>query len=242
MPAAKVQSAVIENRLLAALSVKSYAPLAPLLEPVPFASGEVLYSPREKISHVYFPHQSIISIVNILRDGKRVEMAIIGSEGMLGTALLSGDDQSPHQAVVQIADGGMRMRAADFWKELKQSAELQGLVSSYSQALFVEVSQTAACNSLHQIVQRLARWLLMTRDRMGTDTLNLTHDFLAAMLGVQRAGVTIAAGALQKAGLIEYRRGRVTVLRRKELEEVACECYGTIKAEMTRLLAQRNKI
>jgi CRP-like cAMP-binding protein len=228
----------IENQLLAALSTKNYRHLLPLLEPVSFALGDILYEPQAAIRYVYFPHRAVISIINILKNNSMVEMTLVGSEGMLGTALLSGDDRSPHQALVQVADGGMRMKTRIFKKEFGQNTELRNLVLSYSQALFVQVAQTAACNSLHPIVQRLARWLLMTQDRVGSDPFHLTHGFIATMLGVQRAGVTIAAGSLQKAGLIGYRRGTVSILKRDELEETACECYATIKAETARILDQ----
>ena len=230
-----------ENQLLAALPRKSYKHLLPLLESIPFALGDILYQPQAVIRYVYFPHKTVVSIVNVLKNDAMVEMTLIGSEGMLGTSLLSGDDRSPHQAIVQVANGGMRMKSGDFKRELGQSKELRALVLSYSQALFVQVAQTAACNSLHPIVRRLARWLLMTQDRMESDTFYLTHGFIATMLGVQRAGVTIAAGSLQKAGIIEYRRGAVSILKRDKLEETACECYATIKAETARLLAQYKK-
>lgn len=238
MPSRQEPVALIENQLLAALSSKSYNHLAPLLEPSLFALGDILHHPQGIIQYVYFPHQSIVSMVNILKNDVRVELAIIGSEGMVGTALLSGDDTSLHQAIVQIADGGMRMRAAAFRREFKQNTEFRNVVLRYSQVLFAQVAQTAACNTLHPIVERLARWLLMTQDRMGSDRFPLTHGFLATMLGVQRAGVTIAAGTLQKAGIIEYQRGKVTILKREELEKATCECYATMKAEMARLQPQ----
>jgi CRP-like cAMP-binding protein len=239
MPEAKTPSRVIENQLLAALSSKSYNHLAPLLEQVSLTLGKILYSPQAAILYVYFPHQTVISLVNILKqDDAKIEIAITGSEGMLGTSLLSGDDKSSHQAIVQIAGEGMRMKAAAFKKECKENAEFQAMALRYSQALFVQVAQTAACNTLHPIAQRLARWLLMSQDRMRAETFSLTHEFLAIMLGVQRAGVTIAAGKIQKAGIIEYRRGKVTVLRRHDLEKATCECYATIKAETARLLPQ----
>ena len=241
MPKSTKSASSIENQLLAALSTKYYKHILPLLEPVSFVLGDILYHPQAAIRYVYFPHRTLISIVNVLKDESMVEMTIVGSEGMLGTALLSGDDRSPHQAIVQVADGGVRMKSQVFKEELKRNKELRRLVLRYSQSLFVQVAQTAACNSLHPIVQRLARWLLMTRDRLDSDTFLLTHGFIALMLGVQRAGVTIAAGSLQKAGTIEYRRGKITILRLNALEEAACECYATIKAETAQLLDQYKK-
>lgn len=238
MLTSKPLSEEIENQLLAALSSKSFNHLAPLLELVSLPLGEILYSPQTVIQYVYFPHRALISIVNILKNGANIELAIIGSEGMVGTSLLSGDAISPHQAIVQIADGGMRMKASAFKKECRENAELQEMALLYSQALFTEVAQTASCNTLHPIAQRLARWLLMCQDGIKSDTLKLTQEFISTMLGVQRVGVTLAAGTLQKAGIIEYRRGKVTILRRDELEKATCECYATIKAETARLLPQ----
>lgn len=239
MLASEKSSGVIENQLLAALSGKSYNHLAPLLERVSLPLGEILYSPQRVIQYVYFPHRTLISIINILKNGDNIEIAIIGSEGMLGTSLLSGDAISPHQAIVQIADSLTRMKASAFVKECQENTELREIALRYSQALFIEVAQTAACNTLHPIIQRLARWLLMSQDRLKSDTVKLTQEFISTMLGVQRVGVTLAASKLQKAGIIEYSRGKVKILRRDELEKASCECYATIKAETDRLLLQR---
>jgi CRP-like cAMP-binding protein len=226
------------NKLLAALSTKSYKHLAPLLEPTVLKLGDILYHPKEVIRQVYFPHKSIISMVNILEDGSMVEVGVVGSEGMLGTALLSGDNISTHQAIVQVANGSVRMKAAAFQEEIRKNSEFNILVQRYLQALFTQVAQTAACNRLHPIVERLARWLLLTQDRMETERLQLTHEFIATMLGTRRAGVTVAAGTLQAAGIITYNRGAVIIRDRERLEEASCECYRIVRDEYDRLLGK----
>jgi CRP-like cAMP-binding protein len=216
-----------ENKLLASLSRRSYERLIPHLELVIFELGQVLYNPKQKIKHAYFPHRTTISIVQILEDGSTVEAAVVGSEGMVGTPLLSGDDISPNQAIVQIADGGVRMKAETFQEEVKSNTEFNELVHRYLQALFTQILQTGACNRLHPVAERLARWLLLCQDRMESDTLFLTHEFIATMLGARRAGVSVAANILQTAGIISYHRGKVIILDREALEEAACECYRT---------------
>ena len=225
-----------ENKLLAALSRKSYERIAPHLELVAFELGDVLYHPKQPIKHVYFPHKTTISIVNILEDGAMVEIGVVGREGMLGTTLLSGDDISSHQAIVQIADSGVRMKAEIFKQEIKNNAELNELVHRYLQALFTQIAQTGACNRVHPIAERLARWLLLCQDRMESETLQLTHEFIATMLGARRAGVSVAASTLQAAGIISYHRGKVIIRDREGLEEASCECYKTVKDEYDRLL------
>lgn len=228
-----------ENKLLAALSQKAYRRLVPDLETVQLPIGEILYHPKQPIKYVYFPRWAAVSMVNIFEDGSMVEVGVIGREGLVGTSLLSGDDVSPHQAIVQIADGAWRMKAAVFKREIGSNGELTNLTRRYTQALFTQVAQTAACNRMHPIVERLARWMLLMQDRMESDTLQLTHEFIATMLGARRAGVTLAAGTLQTAGIIRYNRGKVTVLDRKKLEGASCECHRIVKDEYNRLLGNR---
>ncbi len=227
-----------ENKLLAALSRQSYERLVPHLKPVGFALGDILYNPKQLIKQVYFPHKTTVSMVNILEDGTMVEVGVVGNEGIVGTALLSGDDISPHQAIVQIADGGMSMKAEAFKQEVKNNAEFNDLVHRYLQALFIQIAQTGACNRMHPIVERLARWMLLCQDRMESDALELTHEFIATMLGSRRAGVSIAAGTLQAAGIISYHRGKVIIKDCEGLEEASCECYRTVKNEYDRLLGK----
>jgi len=227
-----------ENKLLAALSGNAYKRLASHLEPVDLPLGEILYHQQAPIEWVYFPRYAAVSMVNIFEDGSMVEVGVIGREGMVGVALLSGDDISPHQAIVQIGDGGLRMPSRVFKREIDNNGELNNLMRRYSQALFTQVAQTAACNRMHPIVERLARWLLLMQDRMESDTLQLTHEFISTMLGSRRAGVTLAAGRLQAADIIRYSRGKVTILDQQRLEEASCECHRIVRNEYDRLLGK----
>lgn len=225
-----------ENRLLDALSATCRERLGPDLEFKQIALGEILYHQKQPIKYVYFPVGSVVSMVNAFEDGSTVEVGVVGREGVVGASLSSGDDISAHQAIVQIADSCWRMKASIFKNEVDGNGELSTLTKRFSQALFTQVAQTAACNRLHPVVERLARWMLLMRERVESDTLHLTHDFIATMLGARRAGVTLAAGALQKAMIISYNRGRVTILDRERLEEAACECHRIVAAEYERLL------
>ena len=236
MPESKTAELLPENKLLAALTTKCYKRLLPELEEVELPLGKILYTPKQLIKFVYFPRLAAVSMVNIFEDGSMVEVGVVGREGMVGTPLLSGDDLSPHQAVVQIADGAFRMKALVFKRELESNGELANISRRYSQALFTQVAQTAACNGVHPIVERLARWLLLMQNRMESDVLQLTHEFISTMLGTRRAGVTIAAGQLQKAKIITYHRGKVTILDQQKLEEASCECYRIVRDEYDRLL------
>ena len=227
-----------ENRLLATLSPKCYKRLFPALELVSLPRGEILYHPKQPITKVYFPVRAAVSMVNIFENGSMVEVGVIGHEGMVGTSLLSGDDISPYQAIVQMADGAWRMKTSVFRQEIDRNDELNNLVRRYAQALFIQVAQTAACNRLHPLAARLARWMLLMHDRNGSDTLQLTHDFIATMLGTRRAGVTLAAGTLQSADIVRYNRGKVTILDRKKMEQASCECYRFVKNEYERLLGK----
>ena len=230
------ETALPANKVLAALSQKCYRRLAPDLEVVQLPIGKILYHPKQTIKYVYFPRWAAISMVNILEDGSMVEVGVIGREGMLGASLLSGDDLSPHQAIVQIADGGWRLKAAVFKHEIENNGELSRIARRYLQALFTQVAQTASCNRMHPIGRRLARWILLMHDRVESDTLPLTHEFIATMLGARRAGVTLAAGSLQAANRIRYNRGTVTILDRKKLEDASCECHKIVRDEYDRLL------
>lgn len=227
---------LIENQLLAALSAESYNRLKPHLVPVSFQSGDILYQPHQLIEWVYFPHQAVVSLVNILEDGAQIEIGIVGSEGMVGTPIIMASDISPYLTIVQVPDGAQRMSANVLTEELGLSSELHRLLLRYMQALIAQISQTATCNRYHTIEERLARWLLQTQDRMKKDRLDLTQEFISIMLGSRRAGVNIAAGVLQRAGLINYKRGRIEVLDRQGLEEASCECYEVVRKEYVRLL------
>jgi len=226
----------LPNKLLAALSAEYYSRLNPFLEFVELPLGKILYHQKQSIKTVYFPRRAVVSMVNVFENGTQVEVGVIGREGVVGHSLLSGDDVSPHQAVVQIADGGWRMDAAVFRRELDSNGELSLLTRRYAHTLFTQVAQTAACNRVHSIAERLPRWLLLTQDRLQSETLNLTHEFMATMLGVRRASVTLAASKLQSEGIIRYSRGKVTVLDRNRLEDASCECHRIVRAEYSRLM------
>ena len=217
------------NRLLAALPRNSYLRLLRGLAPVELAFGDVLYEPGRPIRDVYFPGRSLISLLTLVEGHLALEVGLVGSEGMVGLPLALGVNVSPVRALVQGAGPAMRMSAARFRTELGASAPLQRGLHRYAHALMVQISQTAACNRFHVVEARLARWLLMTRDRVGSGEFRMTHDFLSHMLGVRRVGVTEAASALQRRRLIEYRRGGIRILDDRGLESAACSCYEIVR-------------
>lgn len=221
--------APIENSLLAAVPRETYRRLRAALEPVVLRFGEVLYEPGDAIRHVYFPGASLVSLLTLADGHLALEVGLIGREGMVGISLMLGHPVSPVRALVQASGSAMRMAAADFQREFRHSLPLQQELYRYTHALMAQISQTAACNRFHVVEKRLARWLLMTHDRVQSDQFRMTHEFLAHMLGVRRVGVTNAARALQARQLIGYRRGDITVLDRKGLEAAACDCYAAVK-------------
>jgi CRP-like cAMP-binding protein len=223
------QRAAVENSLLAAVPSKDYRRLLTRLEPVTLTFGEVLYEPGETIRAVYFPGNSLVSLLTLADGHLALEVGLIGREGMVGIPLVLGQDQSSVRALVQGSGTAMRMASVDFRKQFALSLPLQQELYRYTHALMVQISQTAACNRFHVVESRLARWLLMTHDRVKSDRFRMTHEFLGHMLGVRRVGVTKAAQALQKQKLIQYRRGDITVLDRKRLEAAACACYQVVK-------------
>jgi CRP-like cAMP-binding protein len=228
------------NRILNALSTADYACLAPHLEPVSLSRGEVLYDPDEPIEHVYFPNRGTVSIVSIFADGGSVEVGMVGNEGLLGVSALLGSITSPLKALVQLPGDALRIRTDLLKQEFKKCGALHDIVQRYTQAFIIQIAQAAACNRLHHTEGRLARWLLMCQDRSISDELALTHEFIASMLGIRRAGVTETACALQHAGLIKYKRGRITVIDRARLQAAACECYSIMKQEFDHLLGGNN--
>ncbi len=221
--------ASIENSLLAAVPRKDYRRLLAGLEPVTLTFGEVLYEPGETIRHVYFPGASLVSLLTLADGHLALEVGLIGREGMVGIPLVLGQNVSPVRALVQGSGTAMRMAAAHFREEFRLSVPLQQELYRYTHTLMAQISQTAACNRFHVVEKRLARWLLMTHDRVMSDQFRMTHEFLAHMLGVRRVGITKAAQALQKRNLIRYSRGDITVLDRRGLEAAACQCYAVIK-------------
>jgi CRP-like cAMP-binding protein len=215
-----------QNRLLAALPDDVYGRLAPNLEIIPLPLKDFLYKPGEAVSHVYFPGGGFFSIVTVLADGSMVEVATIGREGMLGLSSVSGSRRGASAAMVQ-AESSLcyRLSLSAYRREMDLRGPFYELLSAYAQALTGVIMQSTACNAVHSVEQRLARWLLMAHDRVGTDEFLLTQEFVAMMLGATRPTVTIVAGTLQRAGLITYHRGHVAIVDRPSLESASCECY-----------------
>ena len=226
-----------KNRLLAALPADDFDRLRPLLKTVPIRLKQVLHKNAEPLRAVYFLNGGVASITTVLSDGTTVEAATVGDEGMLGVeAFLSADAVAPGEALMQVPDtDAMMMSVDDFRREVAAQGAFRDLVGRYTQIVIAQMMQSTACNALHQVPQRAARWLLMTHDRMHGQDFNLSHEFLAIMLGVQRPTVSVVAGTLQQAGLIRYTHGRVTVRNRKGLEAASCECYRIIRAHFDKL-------
>jgi CRP-like cAMP-binding protein len=224
-----------QNRLLSALPQKEYKRLLAKMEEVFIEQGQRLIVPGEQIKDVYFPLNAMVSMVSSTEEGISVETGIAGSDGMLGISILFGTTTTPMESVVQIPGKAMRMGAKEFKSEFDRGGVFNKTLLLYLHILVIEISQTAACNKLHRIDGRLARWLLMCSDSIGSDELPLTHEFLSTMLGARRAGVTEASGRLRKKGAIRYHHGRITILDRKGLEDEACECYEVVRREYSRL-------
>ncbi|MDC0831632.1 cAMP-binding protein - catabolite activator and regulatory subunit of cAMP-dependent protein kinase [Geitlerinema sp. FC II] len=226
----------LSNQILAALPPEGYRRIAPYLEYVNLAVGEVLYEAYEPIQKVYFPSKSMISLVSVMLDGSTTEIGLVGSEGVLGLPIFLGGKFTSNIAIVQIAGDAWKLNADLLKREFDRGGVLQQTLLLYTQALFTQVSQNAVCNRRHVIEKRLARWLLSVRDCIKQNELLLTQEFIATMLGTRRSGVTVAARKLQQAGLIRYSRGKITILDRQGLEASACECYGVVQREFERLL------
>jgi CRP-like cAMP-binding protein len=223
------QGKSVRNRILLALPDNEYRSIRPGLEFLELPHHLGLYEPNRKIEFIYFPNSGLISLVVVMEDGKTVEVGVLGIEGFTGVPSIFGLLKSPIREVVQIAGDGFRIESAVLQQYLRCAPELRVLLGRYATVLGMQVSQTAACNRLHDIERRLARWLLMAQDRVDTGLLVITHDFLATMLGTDRPSVSLAAGQLQKRRIIDYPRGAVRIVNRKKLEEAACECYQVIQ-------------
>ncbi|HEX8706933.1 MAG TPA: Crp/Fnr family transcriptional regulator [Pyrinomonadaceae bacterium] len=226
-----------ENRILSSLPAADYERLAPHLQPIEFSRSERLYLVEERIEYVYFPVGSMISLVSQMADGASIEVGVVGFEGMAGLPFLLGVERSPHETMAQIPGAAMRVSAEVLRAEFERGGALQKRLLRYTQSLLLMTSQLAACNRLHHVDERMARWLLMSYERCNCDELPLTQEFLAMMLGVRRSGVTETAVVLQTDGYINYRRGHISILDRKGLEDVACDCYDILKREFERVAA-----
>jgi CRP-like cAMP-binding protein len=226
------------NYLLRRLQEQSpceYARLLPALDSVTLSRGHMLFEPGEPIADVHFPASCVASLIKVLSDGKRIEVGTTGLEGMAGLPAFLDAASTPIQGVIQIAGRARRMTVAALRELAVSGTALHGLLQRYAQYVFDQAAQSTACNSLHRVEQRCARWLLMTHDRVRADEFELTHEYLAAMLGVRRASVSEVAESLQEAGLIRYRRGRIAIVDRAGLERASCECYESDRADYDRL-------
>jgi len=226
-----------QNHLLAALPAAEFGPLAAHLELVPMPLGEILYEPDGPLPHAYFPTTAIVSLHYVMESGASAETAAVGNEGVVGISLFMGGDTTPSSAVVHTAGHGYRLESRLLKQAFTQAGVMQRLLLRYTQALIAQMAQTAACNRHHTVEQQLCRWLLVTLDRGPPRELIMTQELVASMLGVRREGITEAAGKLQNAGFIRYRRGHITVLERSGLETRACECYAVLKKELSRLMS-----
>ncbi|HVB49801.1 MAG TPA: Crp/Fnr family transcriptional regulator [Burkholderiales bacterium] len=226
-----------QNHLIAALPEAEFARLAPHFELVSMPLGEILYEPGGRMQHALFPTSAIVSLHYVMESGASAEAAGVGNEGVVGIALFMGGDSTPSSAVVQTAGHAYRLEGRLLKQEFNRAGLMQRLLLRYTQALITQMTQTAACNRHHSVEQQLCRWLLLTLDRVPSCELVMTQELVAGMLGVRREGITEAAGELQRAGYIRYRRGHISVLERSGLEARACECYAAVKKELGRLLS-----
>jgi CRP-like cAMP-binding protein len=224
-----------QNQLLASLSAAELKRLTPHLEPIEMALGEVVYESGRVLDYVYFPTTCIISLLYVMEDGSSAEIAIVGNEGLVGISLFMGGETTPSRAVVQSEGRAFRLAAQYLRAEFGRAGSMQHLLLRYTQSLITQMAQTAVCNRHHSVDQQLCRWLLLSLDRLPSDELVMTQELIANMLGVRREGVTAAAGKLQDAGVITYRRGHIKVLDRPKLETMSCECYEVVRKESERL-------
>ncbi len=224
-----------QNRLLAALRFRAYEHVLADLELVPLPIGLVVYEAGGRQDYVYFPTSSIVSLLNVMQNGASTEIAVVGNDGVVGVALFMGGDTTSSRAVVQSAGYAYRLHASVLRAEFEQGGDVQHVLMRYTQALLTQMAQTAACNRHHTVDQQLCRWLLQSLDRLDSNQLVMTQELIANMLGVRREGVTEAAGRLQDDGVINYSRGKITVLDRPKLEKRSCECYSVVRRESDRL-------
>ena len=230
-----------ENQILSALLAEERERLFPHLQRVEMPLGTVLYESGDTLRHVYFPTDCIVSLLYVLEDGASAEIAVVGKEGAIGVALFMGGETTPNRAIVQSAGFAYRLTGQRVKEEFNRHGQLLHLLLRYTQSLITQMAQTAVCNRHHSVHQQLCRWLLLSLDRLPSNTLTMTQELIANMLGVRREGVTEAAGHLQSLGVIRYSRGQIAVLDRTKLEQLSCECYAVVKKESDRLLAPREE-
>jgi CRP-like cAMP-binding protein len=228
-----------KNHILAALPDQQWKHWLPLFERVQLPLGQVLYEPGATLKHIYFPINAIVSLLYVMEDGASAEIAVVGNEGLVGVSLFMGGGSTPSRAVVQSAGVGCRLKSEIMMAEFNKGGPVLHILLRYTQALLTQMAQTAVCNRHHSLDQQLCRWLLLSLDRLHSDELVMTQELISNMLGVRREGVTEGARKLQKAGLIRYSRGRITVLDRKGIEGRTCECYAVVKREYERLLPDK---
>ena len=226
----------VENRILAALPQQEYQRLLPKMEKVFLEYHQPLFEPDQRIEHVYFPDSGVVSLLNVMENGDTAEVGLVGYEGIAGLPVFLDADSVSSLAVVQIEGEGMRMKTKDFREEANRQGPLHRLLQRYTQTLLMQVSQSAACNRFHSMDERFCRWILMSHDRVRKDTFPMTQEFVSQMLGARRPTISVVAAMLQKAELIRYSRGKMTVLDRKGLETGSCECYRIVKNDFDRLV------
>ncbi|HYF89219.1 Crp/Fnr family transcriptional regulator [Azospirillum sp.] len=237
----QIEQTVVRNHLLAALPPEDFRRLVPLLTPVPLKLKQILYAADEPIEACYFVESGMVSLLAPLEGGGSMEIGVIGREGLVGLPVLLGAESAPSEALVQGAGTAFHIQASALKRVFDDSVPLRTLLLRYTQAVQIQISQTAVCNGSHTVEERLARWMLMTHDRAEGDQFPMTHEFMSLMLGVRRAGVTTAAGVLKRIGAIDYGQGTMTVLDRPVLESAACECYGIVRQQFERLLGTQRR-
>jgi CRP-like cAMP-binding protein len=229
-----------QNQILNALPAAAQERLFPHLALVEMPLGKALYESGDELRHIYFPTDSIVSLLYVLKDGASAEIAVVGNDGAIGVALFMGGETTTNRAIVQSAGSAYRLSGIRLKEEFARHTEMLHILLRYTQALITQMAQTAVCNRHHSVDQQLCRWLLLSLDRLASNELTMTQELIANMLGVRREGVTEAAGKLQKLGVITYSRGHIAVVDRTRLEELCCECYGVVKTETDRLRSMRS--
>ena len=237
MTLSNISNSKVANSLLASLPYQEYERLLPHLELVRLTPGKILYNAGDVIRYAYFPLSGMICLLSTTEDGRTIEIGMIGNEGMSGIPIILKTSVAPYQIMVQLAASAMRIRGDKLIEEFKRGGQLQDMLLRYAHTILTQVAQSAACNRFHTVEKRLCRWLLVSRDRVHTDTISLTQEFLSYMLGVPRTSITMIASALQKEGFIRYSRGKIFITDRRALEAASCECYRIVREEIGHFLA-----